>query len=64
VGITTLHICGDQEGALDVARNIEPGDVILVKASRSQRFEILAAGIEEVIRSLNEDFESREGEVK
>lgn len=64
VGSTTLHICGDQEGALDVARNIEPGDVILVKASRSQRFEILAAGIEEVIRSLNEDFESREGEVK
>lgn len=33
-----------------IAEQIEPGDVVLVKASRSERFEILAEEIEEVIK--------------
>jgi UDP-N-acetylmuramyl pentapeptide synthase len=33
-----------------LAEQIEPGDVILVKASRSERFEILAEEIEEVVK--------------
>lgn len=48
-GETTLHFC-DQGGAEDVATQIEAGDVILVKASRSERFEILAEKIEQVVR--------------
>jgi hypothetical protein len=34
-----------------LAEQIEPGDVILVKASRSERFEILAEEIEEVVKA-------------
>ncbi len=49
-GETTLHLC-DQSGAEDVAVQIEAGDVILVKASRSERFEILAEKIEQTVRA-------------
>jgi UDP-N-acetylmuramoyl-tripeptide--D-alanyl-D-alanine ligase len=48
-GQTNLHLC-DRIGALAIAEQIEPGDVILVKASRSERFEILAEEIEEVVK--------------
>jgi UDP-N-acetylmuramoyl-tripeptide--D-alanyl-D-alanine ligase len=48
-GETALHFC-DQGGAEEVASQIEAGDVILVKASRSERFEILAEKIEQVVR--------------
>jgi UDP-N-acetylmuramoyl-tripeptide--D-alanyl-D-alanine ligase len=48
-GETALHFC-DQGGAEEVATQIEAGDVILVKASRSERFEILAEKIEQVVR--------------
>jgi hypothetical protein len=34
-----------------LAEQIEPGDVILVKASRSERFEILAEEIEAVVKA-------------
>jgi UDP-N-acetylmuramoyl-tripeptide--D-alanyl-D-alanine ligase len=47
-GQTNLHLC-DRSGARAIAEQIEPGDVILVKASRSERFEILAEEIEEVV---------------
>jgi len=47
---TTIHFC-DRFGAQDVARQIEAGDVILVKASRSERFEVLAEDIERVVRA-------------
>ena len=49
-GETELHFC-DQGGAEKVATQIEAGDVILVKASRSERFEILAEKIEQVVRA-------------
>ena len=48
-GQTNLHLC-DRDGARAIAEQIEPGDVILVKASRSERFEILAEEIEEVVK--------------
>jgi len=48
-GQTNLHLC-DRSGARAIAEQIEPGDVILVKASRSERFEILAEEIEEVVK--------------
>jgi UDP-N-acetylmuramoyl-tripeptide--D-alanyl-D-alanine ligase len=48
-GQTNLHLC-DRVGARAIAEQIEPGDVILVKASRSERFEILAEEIEEVVK--------------
>ncbi len=49
-GETELHFC-DQGGAEKVATQIEAGDVILVKASRSERFEILAEKIEQVVKA-------------
>jgi UDP-N-acetylmuramoyl-tripeptide--D-alanyl-D-alanine ligase len=48
-GQTHLHLC-DRNGARAIAEQIEPGDVILVKASRSERFEILAEEIEDVVK--------------
>ena len=48
-GQTNLHLC-DRNGARAIAEQIEPGDVILVKASRSERFELLAEEIEEVVK--------------
>ncbi len=49
-GQTILHLC-DRSGARAIAEQIEPGDVILVKASRSERFEILAEEIEAVVKT-------------
>ena len=48
-GQTNLHLC-DRNGARAIAEQVEPGDVILVKASRSERFELLADEIEEVVK--------------
>jgi len=42
---TTVHLCGDKAEALLVAANINPGDVALVKASRSEKLEELADSI-------------------
>jgi UDP-N-acetylmuramoyl-tripeptide--D-alanyl-D-alanine ligase len=49
-GQTNFHDC-DRAGARSIAEQIEPGDVILVKASRSEKFEILAQEIEEIVKS-------------
>ena len=49
-GQTILDLC-DRSGARAIAEQIEPGDVILVKASRSENFEILAKEIEEVVKA-------------
>ena len=49
-GQTNLHLC-DRNGARAIAEQIEPRDVILVKASRSESFEILAKEIEEVVKT-------------
>jgi len=50
VGETNLHLC-DRAGARAIAAQIEPGDVVLVKASRSESFEVLAGEIEEVVKA-------------
>ena len=42
---TTVHRCADIEEAIAVARNINKGDVLLVKASRSEGLEKLADAI-------------------
>ena len=42
---TTVHLCEDKVAALAVAAHINPGDVALVKASRSEKLEELADAI-------------------
>ncbi len=42
---TTVHRCADIATAVDVAKNLNQGDVVLVKASRSEKLEILADAI-------------------
>lgn len=49
-GGSTIHLC-NRSDVEAVAEQIEAGDVILVKASRSERFEILAEDIERVVRA-------------
>ena len=39
---TMIHLCNDIAAAADIARNINKGDVVLVKASRSEGLERLA----------------------
>jgi UDP-N-acetylmuramoyl-tripeptide--D-alanyl-D-alanine ligase len=42
---TTVHNCTDIAAAIDVAKNLNKGDVVLVKASRSEKLELLADAI-------------------
>ena len=42
---TTVHHCTDIAAAVDVAKNLNKGDVVLVKASRSEKLELLADAI-------------------
>jgi UDP-N-acetylmuramoyl-tripeptide--D-alanyl-D-alanine ligase len=41
----SYHHCSDHAEALEVARHIEPGDSILVKASRAEKLDLLAREI-------------------
>ena len=41
----SYHWCSTQAEALEVARHIEPGDSILVKASRAEKLDLLASEI-------------------
>jgi UDP-N-acetylmuramoyl-tripeptide--D-alanyl-D-alanine ligase len=43
---TSIHLCLDQSEALALARELARGDVVLVKASRSEKLELLARDIE------------------
>jgi UDP-N-acetylmuramoyl-tripeptide--D-alanyl-D-alanine ligase len=43
--VTSTHFCNNKAEALGVADNINPGDVLLVKASRSEKLEELAESI-------------------
>jgi len=52
---TTVHICASKEDALKLVREMNSGDVVLVKASRAEKFEDLAQGIEEQIALLIAD---------
>jgi UDP-N-acetylmuramoyl-tripeptide--D-alanyl-D-alanine ligase len=42
---TTVHLCRDISEAVEVAKHLNKGDVVLVKASRSERLELLADAI-------------------
>ena len=44
-GLTSIHLCNDKAEALRVAENLNQGDVLLVKASRSEKLEELADAI-------------------
>ena len=44
---TTIHQCKDIASAVDVGRNLNRGDVVLVKASRSEKLELLADALSE-----------------
>jgi UDP-N-acetylmuramoyl-tripeptide--D-alanyl-D-alanine ligase len=44
-GPTSIHLCNDKAEALRVAENLNQGDVLLVKASRSEKLEELADAI-------------------
>lgn len=44
---TTVHLCADISAAVEVAMNLKKGDVVLVKASRSEKLELLADAISE-----------------
>jgi UDP-N-acetylmuramoyl-tripeptide--D-alanyl-D-alanine ligase len=53
---TTLHYCDDISQALLLVSHCEPGDAVLVKASRSEHFEILSQGLEDLwIEKRRED---------
>lgn len=43
---TSIHFCLDQSEALTLARELARGDVVLVKASRSEKLDLLARDIE------------------
>lgn len=45
IGETTLHHCKDKEEALGIAKSLNQGDVVLIKASRSEKLEELAEAI-------------------
>ena len=44
-GPTSIHLCNDKAEALTIAENLNQGDVLLVKASRSEKLEELADAI-------------------
>jgi len=45
-GAMTIHQRASIDSALDLVDYFAPGDVVLVKASRSEGFEVLAAALE------------------
>ena len=52
---TTLHYCEDIPQALTLVSHLAPGDVVLVKASRSEHFETLSQGIEDSWKELRQE---------
>ena len=44
-GSSMVHLCDDKEQALVIAQSMDQGDVVLVKASRSEKLEELAEAI-------------------
>lgn len=52
---TTLHYCEDIAQALTLVSHLAPGDVVLVKASRSEHFETLSQGIEDSWKELRQE---------
>lgn len=52
---TTLHYCENIPQALTLVSHLAPGDVVLVKASRSEHFETLSQGIEDSWKELRQE---------
>ena len=52
---TTLHYCKDIADAIALASHFAPGDVVLVKASRSEHFETLNQGLEDAWKELRRE---------
>ena len=52
---TTLHYCKDITEAISLAQHFAPGDVVLVKASRSEHFEELNQGLEDSWKDLRRE---------
>ena len=50
-GSTSIHICDDKAHALAIAVNLHHGDVLLIKASRSEKLEELADAISQQWRN-------------
>ena len=49
---TTIHYCEDIAQAISLVSHCAPGDVVLVKASRSEHFETLNQGLEDSWKEL------------
>ena len=47
-----IHLCANKEAALQLAQEMRAGDVVLVKASRAEKFEEIAQGIQAQIALL------------
>jgi UDP-N-acetylmuramoyl-tripeptide--D-alanyl-D-alanine ligase len=47
-----IHLCADKETALQLTQEMRAGDVVLVKASRAEKFEEIAQGIQAQIALL------------
>jgi UDP-N-acetylmuramoyl-tripeptide--D-alanyl-D-alanine ligase len=52
---TTLHYCEDIPQALSLVSHFAQGDVVLVKASRSEHFETLSQGIEDLWKEIRRE---------
>ena len=50
-GSTSIHICDNKAQALAIAENLHHGDVLLIKASRSEKLEELAEMISQQLRN-------------
>jgi UDP-N-acetylmuramoyl-tripeptide--D-alanyl-D-alanine ligase len=63
---TAIHLFEQKEAALQLVEEMVQGDVVLVKASRAEKFEEIAHGIESRITDLvgQSSKESTEGGVK
>ena len=44
-----VHSCADIDAAMELADHISAGDVVLVKASRAERLDILASSLLETL---------------
>jgi UDP-N-acetylmuramoyl-tripeptide--D-alanyl-D-alanine ligase len=56
-GAMDRHFCSTKEEALEISNHFSPGDVVLVKASRTER-------LEELFESLTVNWEKRMGEIQ
>jgi UDP-N-acetylmuramoyl-tripeptide--D-alanyl-D-alanine ligase len=62
-GLTQVHLCLDQSEALELAKGLSRGDVVLIKGSRSEKLEILAKDLQKQwVEFSTELLEEKKGE--